>query len=478
MAIGAVWTRLCLRLQGWWNGDGHGDTAGDGAAPLADAVPTGDPLLDEVADGELLAAHAVRHKLPASAADLACLQGARCRLAALRSQPAQAQAFRDALQRVAAANPVSAAEWRATAQRQRRLAPALADAQRLLLHACARGQALDDAAISAPILAALDAAASDTLTAAQAAAFLTASRALSVAMAPVSAGTLEASETRLPPKLLDLLTRPRVFLHDLRVMTLGRFAHFLCFALVLAGAGLGIAYQTIGEAALARYEELGTRLVQGEAELRKLRLTERERQNALFLLTERHNGRDSQQLAAELSLQSSIGDIDAAQQALGRMADERSRLPDTLRRWNGQPCGEAALAWLCAFSVAVSDATHDDEHQVVFESRMALKRLNLIVLPMLLGLLGAYSYVLRGMSREIQLRAFEPYSLLHHVVRLSLGALAGVAAGWLLKPEQVGLLSSVPAWVLAFVAGYGIELLFSFLDRVVGSFSAQQSVRP
>jgi uncharacterized membrane protein YeaQ/YmgE (transglycosylase-associated protein family) len=60
-------------------------------------------------------------------------------------------------------------------------------------------------------------------------------------------------------------------------------------------------------------------------------------------------------------------------------------------------------------------------------------------------------------------------------VRLALGALAGIAAGWLSKPEQVGLLSNVPAWVLAFVAGYGIELLFAFLDRVVASFSAKQA---
>ena len=41
------------------------------------------------------------------------------------------------------------------------------------------------------------------------------------------------------------------------------------------------------------------------------------------------------------------------------------------------------------------------------------------------------------------------------------------------KPGDVGLLSSAPAWVLAFVAGYSVELVFSFMDRIVTAFSTK-----
>jgi hypothetical protein len=36
-------------------------------------------------------------------------------------------------------------------------------------------------------------------------------------------------------------------------------------------------------------------------------------------------------------------------------------------------------------------------------------------------------------------------------------------------------LKNIPAWALAFIAGYGIELVFSFLDRIIGAFSTKTS---
>jgi hypothetical protein len=63
--------------------------------------------------------------------------------------------------------------------------------------------------------------------------------------------------------------------------------------------------------------------------------------------------------------------------------------------------------------------------------------------------------------------------LLHHLARLSLGALAGIAAGWLIAPEQHGLLKAVPAWTLAFLAGYGSELVFALMDRIITSLTAK-----
>jgi hypothetical protein len=49
-----------------------------------------------------------------------------------------------------------------------------------------------------------------------------------------------------------------------------------------------------------------------------------------------------------------------------------------------------------------------------------------------------------------------------------------MASGWLLPPETVSTqLKNMPAWVLAFVAGYGIKLVFAFLDKIIGAFTSK-----
>lgn len=165
----------------------------------------------------------------------------------------------------------------------------------------------------------------------------------------------------------------------------------------------------------------------------------------------------------------SVDDVRLMELQERTLAEERSHLPSTIASWARQPCHTPPLSWICGQDKGAG--AQDDER--LFSAQMVHKRLDTILLPMLLGLLGSYSFVLRSISQDIRRNAFEEYSVLHPVVRLALGAVAGVAAAWLLKPEQIGLLNNVPAWVLAFVAGYGIELVFTFLDRLVGSFTSK-----
>ena len=245
---------------------------------------------------------------------------------------------------------------------------------------------------------------------------------------------------------------------------------FLC-------AGAAIAYQTVGEAAFTRYKDVGVRHDELQAEQARAAAAQRDRQRELFALTERKDARRDDMPLAEVKLQDAIGDLRRVEQRIEDTQAERVKLTPMLKAWADQPCRSSYLNWICGF--ALTDGAHPpSDSEIVFDAEMALKRLNLIVLPMLLGLLGAYAYVLRTVSREIRERSFGENSALHHVVRLSLGALAGIAVGWILKPEQIGLLSSVPAWVMAFVAGYGIELLFAFLDRIVAAFTSKQSATP
>lgn len=105
--------------------------------------------------------------------------------------------------------------------------------------------------------------------------------------------------------------------------------------------------------------------------------------------------------------------------------------------------------------------------------------LSLFVLPILYGLLGACTYVIRRLSEDIANISYTPDLLLRYGLRLILGLLCGLSAAWFLPIDltstadnavPLAFLRAVAPWALAFLAGYSVELLFSALDRVVSAF--------
>lgn len=90
------------------------------------------------------------------------------------------------------------------------------------------------------------------------------------------------------------------------------------------------------------------------------------------------------------------------------------------------------------------------------------------VLPIVLGLMGACSYVVRLISDQIKDSSFSTTSPIRHRVRLALGGLAGVVIGY-------GGLHGTDALspsALAFLAGYAVEPVFSVFDGVAAKFRA------
>jgi hypothetical protein len=89
------------------------------------------------------------------------------------------------------------------------------------------------------------------------------------------------------------------------------------------------------------------------------------------------------------------------------------------------------------------------------------------VLPILLGAIGAVAYVIRMISEQIKSTTFSGSSPTRHVMRTMLGALMGVVVGLF-----SGLSSqlSLPPLALAFLAGYGVEAVFSMFDGLVERF--------
>jgi hypothetical protein len=111
------------------------------------------------------------------------------------------------------------------------------------------------------------------------------------------------------------------------------------------------------------------------------------------------------------------------------------------------------------------------------EAKFILQGIQLYILPLLYGLLGAAAYVLRTLTTEIRNLTYEIESNIGYRLRIQLGAVSGLAIGWF---SDAGLTFSASTLslsplALAFLAGYSVEVLFSLMDRMIYTFSSDES---
>ncbi|WFU31485.1 hypothetical protein QA635_33940 [Bradyrhizobium brasilense] len=99
------------------------------------------------------------------------------------------------------------------------------------------------------------------------------------------------------------------------------------------------------------------------------------------------------------------------------------------------------------------------------------------LLPLLYGMLGAIAFVLRRLSDE-SLSGEARTLKRRYSLRVPIGALSGLAAGWLLQPATGSMTASLSPFALAFVAGYSADLVFAAMDRIVAAFSAAPPAPP
>lgn len=158
---------------------------------------------------------------------------------------------------------------------------------------------------------------------------------------------------------------------------------------------------------------------------------------------------------------------------------QRSAAFDLLRKWS--------------FTAKLTDDRKDpmvvlsENNSILISSASAVNIIDRYVLPLLYGLMGACTYVLREIVREMRTRVFRAESEISYWVRIFLGMLAGLAIGWLFRSnmslvgdtakESNELISRLGPSALSFVAGYSVELLFSAMDRIIVAFgsTSQQS---
>jgi hypothetical protein len=102
------------------------------------------------------------------------------------------------------------------------------------------------------------------------------------------------------------------------------------------------------------------------------------------------------------------------------------------------------------------------------------------LLPLLYGALGAMVFVVRTLSTQARDRLFRKEALVSLVLRVFLGMISGLAIGWFWTHDSSPAtnaaggpmsLSTLSPFALAFIAGYGVEVFFALLDKIVSTFT-------
>jgi len=136
--------------------------------------------------------------------------------------------------------------------------------------------------------------------------------------------------------------------------------------------------------------------------------------------------------------------------------------------------------FLGAVGMNESHFTADDRQDVVakVELELATSFVGGFLLPILYGMLGAIAFILRRLSADDYARDTARSLRNRFSLRVPIGALSGLAAGWLIQPSTAGVAASLSPFALAFVAGYSAELVFTAMDRIVAAFTSPPKDEP
>lgn len=115
---------------------------------------------------------------------------------------------------------------------------------------------------------------------------------------------------------------------------------------------------------------------------------------------------------------------------------------------------------------------------IIQEARSYRLILGTYLLPLLYGIIGGFTFVLRELTSEIKKLTFYTGSNIKYILRILLGAIAGLAIGlfWgdIQNAQQLGALSPM---LIAFIAGYCVEYLLQFIDRTTKNFFSKNEER-
>ncbi len=102
------------------------------------------------------------------------------------------------------------------------------------------------------------------------------------------------------------------------------------------------------------------------------------------------------------------------------------------------------------------------------DAKANLRNLNFLLLPTLLGALGALAYVIRQILQSFKQSSFRVNSKRSWVMRVALGSALGLISGIVISPELKYFESAkFSPLVWGFLMGYSIEFAFSLFDSLI-----------
>lgn len=146
----------------------------------------------------------------------------------------------------------------------------------------------------------------------------------------------------------------------------------------------------------------------------------------------------------------------------------RSKLERTLSSKD-----EAELAYRFSLDPKADEFPRQRNRIRLAVAEHVLSILQIYLLPLLYGLLGAFAYVLRQLTIETRSRVFRVDSVPTYWLRVFLGMLAGLCVGWFLKPDRdETVIGNLTPFAISFLAGYSVDVLFSVMDKLVDTFGS------
>ena len=121
----------------------------------------------------------------------------------------------------------------------------------------------------------------------------------------------------------------------------------------------------------------------------------------------------------------------------------------------------------------VQDAKDGYAIDLIHRVDLILEILQRYLLPLLLGLLGSLTFILRTQIAQVKAQTFHRPFWSLSIARLGLGLIAGLMGGLVITTDD-SVLKTLPPLALPFILGYAIEVLFAFMDKLVKAFVGEE----
>jgi len=115
-----------------------------------------------------------------------------------------------------------------------------------------------------------------------------------------------------------------------------------------------------------------------------------------------------------------------------------------------------------------SFAEHEDTIQMIVNAaKSPLDVMNLYILPLLYGLIGAFAFVLRSFTSQLEAIDYSRDSNIKFLLRIFLGALVGLTVRMFFDSNNTSGLAMYSPLAISFISGYSVEFFFSMVDNLI-----------